>query len=324
MTFNAGATNGAAQTISVPIYADSLFEGNESFSLSLSSPSGAWIVSPSGHSITIVEDDLPTIAFSAASSSISEAGGTATMTVTLGTAVALPSAVSVSYQTSDGSAVSGQDYVATSGAVTFSAGSTQGATRSISVSLVNNGVHEPDSRRRSVLRRAVRSVGRVDRITRHARSRDHRRRPGAKSDHHPRAPSQRRHRRERGDDRGLGDRHERAERHGDHRRQRLRVSECGREPAGDLPRHLALRRLARRCRRQLRQPVRAVGFHYGRDDAGAGRVSRACVRLGFARGGVAAIESPRHHGAADTADEHRYPGHGGLGGVVVPGPGLGD
>lgn len=142
VTFGAGSTNGATQSISVPIYADSLFEGSESFSVSLSSPSGAWIVSPSGHTVTIVDDDLPTIAFSAASSSAGEAAGSVSVTVTLGTGIALPSAVSASFATGNGSAASGADYSASSGTVSFGAGSGNGATQSIVVSLIDDGLYE--------------------------------------------------------------------------------------------------------------------------------------------------------------------------------------
>jgi hypothetical protein len=45
------------QAITVPIVQDGLYEGSETFSLSLSGPSGAVIVSPGSHVVTIVDDD---------------------------------------------------------------------------------------------------------------------------------------------------------------------------------------------------------------------------------------------------------------------------
>lgn len=108
----------------------------------MSAPSGALLASPSTHTITIVNDDLLTVSFTTSSSSVGEAGSSTGVTLTLGTGIALPSAVSVAYSTANGSAVSGSDYRGVSGTLTFGAGSTNGATQSFSIPIYVDSVFE--------------------------------------------------------------------------------------------------------------------------------------------------------------------------------------
>ena len=136
VTFAAGQSSA---TVNIPITSDTLYEGNEAFSFSLSSPSGVAIVLPSAQTITIVDDDLPAISFAASTSSVSEGAGSINVTVTLTTGIALPSAVSVNYASSNGTAYATQDYTGVSGTLTFSAGSTNGATRTINVPIIQDG-----------------------------------------------------------------------------------------------------------------------------------------------------------------------------------------
>jgi hypothetical protein len=90
----------------------------------------------------VLYKSLRWVAFSAAASAIGEGGGTAPLIVTLTAGVPLASAVSVTYATGGGTAVAGADYTAASGTLTFAAGSTNGATRTIAVAILQGGMHE--------------------------------------------------------------------------------------------------------------------------------------------------------------------------------------
>ncbi|QEH31554.1 Calx-beta domain protein [Aquisphaera giovannonii] len=118
------ANGETSKSFTVPITDDSLAEGDESLNLSLSSPAGgASLGGPTTAALTIVDDDVAgTVQFSAASYSVSEGGGTATITVTRSGGTA--SGVTVHYATSDGTAKAGSDYTASSGTLTFGAGET--------------------------------------------------------------------------------------------------------------------------------------------------------------------------------------------------------
>ena len=78
----------ANKTFSVPITNDTLDEPNETFTVTLTSPTGgATLGSPSSATVTIMDDDpTPTVQFSVASSSGSEATTPASITVTLSAA----------------------------------------------------------------------------------------------------------------------------------------------------------------------------------------------------------------------------------------------
>jgi hypothetical protein len=128
------------KTISVPIIDDHLFEygGNETFNLTLSSPTNsATLETPAGVTIIIRDDDskpvvtlpsLPTIIFSAVE------GNAGTTNLTFNVFLTNPSFqdVTVDYATSDLSATAGSDYVASSGTITIPAGTTS-ATASIPI-----------------------------------------------------------------------------------------------------------------------------------------------------------------------------------------------
>lgn len=122
---------GTTTTISVPITGDTLFENDETFSVSLAGGSGyssvGSILSATG---TIVnDDDPPTLAISDVSR-LEGNSGSANLAFTVSTAVSGVDIV-VNYATSDGAtagtaATAGSDYTATSGALTIPAGSTSG------------------------------------------------------------------------------------------------------------------------------------------------------------------------------------------------------
>lgn len=134
---SAGSTFGS---VSVTLVDDSSEESVEDFALNLSSPIGLQLAGTSAVA-TIDDDDsaaqanLPEL--SIADTSASEADGNANFTVSLNPASS--SSVSINYRTVDGSANAGQDYVATSGVLTFEAGAT---TKVLTVGLIDDQANE--------------------------------------------------------------------------------------------------------------------------------------------------------------------------------------
>jgi len=143
LTFGAGET---ARTVSVDILGDTLVETSETFSLSLSSPTGATIARGQATG-TIVNDDIDTQpavlpAISIADLSTREGNGEHNhfmFVVTLDKASSVP--VTVQYRTVDGSAVGGVDYAAATGTVTFAPGTT---SQMIHVDILGDSVAEAD------------------------------------------------------------------------------------------------------------------------------------------------------------------------------------
>ena len=119
LTFTPGATS---LTFTVPITSDTAQEGNETITLTLSSPVSATLGITNPATLTIVDDDNPTIDFSSAAYSVNEGAGTATITVTLSATPSLT--VNVNYAASDITAIAGSDYTAVTGTLTFTPGVT--------------------------------------------------------------------------------------------------------------------------------------------------------------------------------------------------------
>lgn len=116
LSFSAGQT---FTTVTVATTQDSLFEGNETFSATLSNPSGSGIIVGANAIGTIVDDDAaPT--FSIGGGSATEGNGVVFTVTRTGDAEANQT---VSYSLGGGSASTG-DYDNTGGSVTFSQGQT--------------------------------------------------------------------------------------------------------------------------------------------------------------------------------------------------------
>jgi len=112
----------------IPITADSLTEGNETIVLSLSNcqqegestgSCSSLVVTQATAIVTIVDNPPGVIAFSNSSYTVTEAGQVAVSVTRSGGSYG---AVSVNYATSNGTAVAGQDYTATSGALSWADG----------------------------------------------------------------------------------------------------------------------------------------------------------------------------------------------------------
>ncbi|WP_298624524.1 Calx-beta domain-containing protein [uncultured Legionella sp.] len=132
LTFAPGVTT---QIITVPITNDALYESNETFNVNLTSANNASISKSVGQGTIVNDDAMPGLSIN--NVNVNEDAGTATFTVTLSAASGLP--VTVSYNTSNGSAMSGSDYSATNGNLTFAPGE---LTKTITVQITNDSVFE--------------------------------------------------------------------------------------------------------------------------------------------------------------------------------------
>jgi len=124
-----------AKTFDVPILEDALVEGDESVKLSLSSPTGGAVVgTPGNATLTIMDNDGPVagvLQFSSPTYSVTESGGSASITVTR--SAGSIGAVSVSYASSDGTAIAGNDYTTTGGTLSWADGDTEPKTFSVPI-----------------------------------------------------------------------------------------------------------------------------------------------------------------------------------------------
>jgi len=115
LTFLDGETS---KTITIPIIDDSVFEPSETFTLSLSNPTGGATLGPTATAIVTILDNDAKTALGADDVRVVEGNsGTTQAVITLQAAQA--SSGSVSYSTVDGTATTPSDYAAASGTVTF-------------------------------------------------------------------------------------------------------------------------------------------------------------------------------------------------------------
>ncbi|MBM4223966.1 MAG: hypothetical protein FJ167_04070, partial [Gammaproteobacteria bacterium] len=136
LSFNIGQSN---LNFILSITNDLLPEGNESFGVILTNPqpAGASQLGPTNAAtITIVDDDIG-IGFSSTTYSVAESAGAQTITIVRAGATNVQ--VGVSFATTNGTAVAGDDYVATNATFAFAAGVT---TRTFTVSIINDAVSE--------------------------------------------------------------------------------------------------------------------------------------------------------------------------------------
>lgn len=140
LRFEPGETE---QTFTVSVNGDTVGETDETFNVVLSKPIGAVIAD--GQAIGTIENDdeppmLPEVSIADASTIEGNAGVTSVaLTITLSEASKLP--VSMNYATADDTANDGEDYVAASGAVTFSPGQT---SKTVSIVVLGDTQFEPD------------------------------------------------------------------------------------------------------------------------------------------------------------------------------------
>ena len=130
-----GGTGQTSRTIQIPILQDTDVEDPETLTLTLSNalPGASSVLgAPANATITIADDDPPgVIDFKSLRYDVAETGGQAIVTVERAGGVG--GAVSVDYQTSDGSATAGADYANTSGTLNWAAGDSQDKTFAVPV-----------------------------------------------------------------------------------------------------------------------------------------------------------------------------------------------
>ncbi|MEK6748701.1 MAG: Calx-beta domain-containing protein [Pseudomonadota bacterium] len=135
----------ANKTFSITILDDSIFEGNETASISLSNVVGGATLGTSSATLTIIDNEsapasASSIAFSATAYSAAENGGSATITATR--TGGSSGAASVSYATSNGTATANSDYTAASGTLNWADGDS--ANKTFTVTILDDTVYEGD------------------------------------------------------------------------------------------------------------------------------------------------------------------------------------
>ena len=133
-----------SKNISIPIVNDNVFEnGNETFTLALSNPTSAAILTaPNATTITISDNDFkPTIFVPQAIRVVEGNSGSNNLTVTVRLSNLTIEPVTVDYATANGTAAAGNDYVAASGTVTLPAGS---SSVTVNVPITGDTTVEPD------------------------------------------------------------------------------------------------------------------------------------------------------------------------------------
>jgi subtilisin family serine protease len=140
LTFAVGQTS---KSFTIPIVKDTLDESDETVNLTLSNPGGGATLGVQDTAVlTIIDNDTAgVIQFSSAAYSVSEGvlSGQAIIKVTRSGGKA--SGVTVDYSASDDTATSGEDYIASSGTLSFAAGQT---SKTFIVPIINDGTDEPN------------------------------------------------------------------------------------------------------------------------------------------------------------------------------------
>ena len=136
LNFAIGETS---KTFSIPIANDLTLEPTETILLALSSPSGASLGSVPTSTLSIVDNDVPSVSFQIATKSVTEATTSASFTVLLSGASS--QSITVRYALSGGTATSGADFSPVNGTLTFAPGET---SKAITFTVVNDLLDEND------------------------------------------------------------------------------------------------------------------------------------------------------------------------------------
>jgi uncharacterized delta-60 repeat protein len=133
-------TNGmVTNTFAVPILNNSFVNGDKSFTASLSSPTAPGQVTTPGIQTIVIRDSNTGFRFSQPEYSVFKDGVTATITVWRNGYT--NNVASVNYTATNGTAVNGVNFIATSGTLVFTNGVT---SKSFNVSILGNNIVQPD------------------------------------------------------------------------------------------------------------------------------------------------------------------------------------
>jgi uncharacterized repeat protein (TIGR01451 family) len=139
LTFSPGQTT---QTITVTVNGDTKFELDESFYVNLDNPSGATIGNGQGEGRILNDDSQPLVSINSISMTEGVSGTTSPMVFTVTLTNPSYLTVSVTYSTTNGTAVAPDDYMAVSTTtLTFSPGQT---TQTITITVYGDTAIEPD------------------------------------------------------------------------------------------------------------------------------------------------------------------------------------
>lgn len=134
------AARQVSATLSIPIFNNNVFTGDESFAVQINGQTPGAIGSPSSTQVTIIDaQQPPTIQFSASGYNVPRDIGTTAITVTLSAPTGI--AVTINYTVTAGTAQPGVDYVLSNGVVTFAPGD---LTETIPVEILNSGLYVGD------------------------------------------------------------------------------------------------------------------------------------------------------------------------------------
>ncbi|MGJ8688770.1 MAG: Calx-beta domain-containing protein [Gammaproteobacteria bacterium] len=133
------AGDAADKTVSVTIVDDALVEGTETVALSLSTPTGDTIGAVSTATLSITDFEAGKLAFSAATYSVNENAGTATITVSRTSGS--DGSATVKYATVNGTATAPDFYSAATGTLTFADAVT---SQTFTVTIVDNSTGQAD------------------------------------------------------------------------------------------------------------------------------------------------------------------------------------
>ena len=133
LSFAAGETS---KTFTTDLLDDDTQESAETFRIVLSSPVDATITTGT-NTVTVTDDDVSTVGFTAGTTSTDETNGTVTLTVVRSGAT--NTTVTVDFMTTNATALAGSDYTATNGTFTFNPGET---TNTVTIDLADNATQE--------------------------------------------------------------------------------------------------------------------------------------------------------------------------------------
>lgn len=133
------AANETTKTITVPIFEDSLVEGNESLTLTLANPSANTSIGTQANATLNIIDNDSTIAFSQAEYQVNEDGTVIGAAITINRTGISSGTASVKLQLSNGTATGGTDFDNTPQTINFAANE---VTKTITVPITNDAEFE--------------------------------------------------------------------------------------------------------------------------------------------------------------------------------------
>ena len=140
LTIAAGETTSTGE-VTITAVNNNVDALDKTVTVSATAANGQGITAPDDATLTITDDDAPSLSITDASVAEGNAGTSATLTftVTLDPAATLP--VTVDWKTSDGTAEAGTDYTAGNGTLTFNTGD---ATKTVTVTVTGDDADEPN------------------------------------------------------------------------------------------------------------------------------------------------------------------------------------